>query len=542
MADPRAGQGRGRGRAAAPRTARGHSKLLMVGRAVAVAASAGVLLTSGVSWYTYHALTTGMKTSDALSVTQKNAPPKALDNSVNLLLIGLDSRKDMNGNNLPDWIVQDELHAGGSSDVGGYNTNSLILLHIPAGGGKVQAFSVPRDDYVETLNGDGSSQGMHKIKEAYGLAKAAAETRLQAQGVTGAALEQQSREVGREATITTLQSFLGVRIDHFAEVNLIGFYDIAQAVQPITVCLKQATSDPAISGQGSGASFHKGLNTLNAAQALSFVRQRHNIAATAANGGGSDFARTHRQQAFISSVEYKLKKEGLFSDLGKMQSLLNVVKKDIVLDNQWNILDFAQQAPNLTGGNVVFNTLPITGFATRNQESVNLVSPDQIKHIMQQLIGHDPAPTPSASAPAASTAAPAKTAAAVVDVLNGSGITGGAAAESKSLVAQGYTAGLVGSHSARSHTTVLYGAGAGTAAQQIAAKLSTGTPTASSTVKAGHVEVILGAGFSLPTATGSGGGSGSDSGSGSGSGGSATPVSVPMQGDAVTAGGIPCVD
>ena len=536
MADPRAGQGRGR--AAAPRKARGHSKLLMVGRAVAVAASAGVLLTSGVSWYTYHALTTGMKTSDALSVTQKNAPPKALDNSVNLLLIGLDSRKDMNGNNLPNWIVQDELHAGGSSDVGGYNTNSLILLHIPAGGGKVQAFSIPRDDYVETLNGDGSSQGMHKIKEAYGLAKAAAETRLQAQGVTGAALEQQSREVGREATITTLQSFLGVRIDHFAEVNLIGFYDIAQAVQPITVCLKQATSDPAISGQGSGASFHKGLNTLNAAQALSFVRQRHNIAATAANGGGSDFARTHRQQAFISSVEYKLKKEGLFSDLGKMQSLLNVVKKDIVLDNQWNILDFAQQAPNLTGGNVVFNTLPITGFATRNQESVNLVSPDQIKRIMQQLIGHDPAPAASASATGGSAPASAKTAPAVVDVLNGSGVTGGAAAESKALVAQGYTAGLVGSHSARSHTTVLYGAGADTAAQQIAAKLNAGAPTASSTVRAGHIEVILGAGFSLPTATGSGGGSGS----GSGPAGSATPVSVPMQGDAVTAGGIPCVD
>ncbi|TDU02512.1 LytR family transcriptional attenuator [Streptomyces sp. 846.5] len=552
MADPRAGQGRGRGRAAAPRKARGQSKLLMVGRAVAVAASAGVLLTSGVSWYTYHALTTGMKTSDALSVTQKNAPPKALDNSVNLLLIGLDSRKDMNGNNLPNWIVQDELHAGGSSDVGGYNTNSLILLHIPAGGGKVQAFSIPRDDYVQTLNGDGSSQGMHKIKEAYGLAKAAAETRLQAQGVTGAALEQQSREVGREATITTLQAFLGVRIDHFAEVNLIGFYDIAQAVQPITVCLKQATSDPAISGQGSGASFHKGLNTLNAAQALSFVRQRHNIAATAANGGGSDFARTHRQQAFISSVEYKLKKEGLFSDLGKMQSLLNVVKKDIVLDNQWNILDFAQQAPNLTGGNVVFNTLPITGFATRNQESVNLVSPDQIKHIMQQLIGHDPAPAASASVSAtgAASAAPVKTAPAVVDVLNGSGVTGGAAAESKALVAQGYTAGLVSSHSARSHTTVLYGAGADTAAQQIAAKLNAGTPTASSTVRAGHVEVILGAGFSLPTATGSDGGSGTGSStgtgtgssSGSGSAGSATPVSVPMQGDAVTAGGIPCVD
>ncbi|MEY9968155.1 LCP family protein required for cell wall assembly [Streptacidiphilus sp. MAP12-16] len=526
MADRRYEPGRAVRRKGAPRP----SKLVLLGRAVAVAASAGVLLTAGFSWYTYHSLTTGMTSSDALSVTQKNAPPKALDNSVNLLLIGLDSRKDMNGNNLPNWVVQDELHAGGSSDIGGYNTNTLILLHIPAGGGQVQAFSIPRDDYVQTLNGDGSSQGMHKIKEAYGLAKSVAETKLQAQGVKGAALEQQSREVGREATLATVQQFLGVRIDHFAEVNLIGFYDIAQAVQPITVCLKHATSDPAMAGQGSGANFHAGYNTLNAAQALSFVRQRHNLT----NG---DLDRTHRQQAFISSVEYKLKQEGLFSDLGKMQSLLDVVKKDVVLDNQWNILDFAQQAPNLTGGKVVFNTLPIQGFATRNQESVNLVDPDQVKRIMQRLIGRDPSPAPSAPAAASSAAAPVKAAPAVVDVENGSGVTGAAAAESKALVALGYTAGQVGSHAARSHTTVLYGAGADTAAQQIAGNLGAGSATASSAVKAGHVEVILGAGFTPPAVSGSG----AQSGSGSGAVPSDTS-SIPFQGAAVQAGGIPCVN
>ncbi|MFE5585257.1 hypothetical protein, partial [Kitasatospora sp. NPDC056531] len=31
------------------------------------------------------------------------------------------------------------------------------------------------------------------------------------------------------------------------------------------------------------------------------------------------------------------------------------VQKDLVIDNQWNVLDFAQQAPALTGGNVEFN-------------------------------------------------------------------------------------------------------------------------------------------------------------------------------------------
>lgn len=541
----------------------GRSVGVIVGRVAVGVVGVAALAVSGLSWYIHDELTSGLTTSDALSVVSRDAPPK-LDNSVNLLLIGLDSRKDQNGNDLPVQFVEQDLHAG-SSDIGGYNTNTLILVHIPADGGKAQAFSIPRDDYVETLNGDGSSQGYHKIKEAYGLAKAAADPGLRAQGLTGAALEARGREVGREATLATVQNFLGVHIDHFAEVNLLGFYDIAQVVQPITVCLNEDTSDPNMAGQGSGANFHKGLNVLNAAQALSFVRQRHNLT----NG---DLDRTHRQQAFISSVEYKLKQDGALSDLTKMQALLDVVKKDVVLDDQWNILDFAQQAPDLTSGNLVFDTLPIQGFATRNGESVNLVDPAQIKDIMQILIGHDPRSAKSGAAAAPHSSAPVTAVSrAVVDVYNGSGVDHGAAEESKALVALGYTAGIVASHSAVGSTRVYYGGGEASAGQQIAGSLGT-SAVGSSGVAAGHVEVVLGAGFTLPggggggvgggvgggsgagSASGSASGAGSGAGSGSGSGASggagasgsassasATP-SIPFQGKEVQAGGIPCVN
>jgi LCP family protein required for cell wall assembly len=516
-------------------------RLARAGRLLVAALSTGVLLTSGVSWYTYHSLTSGLTTSDALSAIQRGAPAK-LDDSVNVLLIGLDSRKDMNGNDLPKQFVADDLNAG-SSDIGGYNTNTLILLHIPAGGGKVQAFSIPRDDYVETYGADGTEQGMHKIKEAYGLAKAVAETRLEAQGYTGAALEQRSREVGREATLATVQKFLGVRIDHFAEVNLLGFYDIAQVVQPITVCLNHAVYDPAVEGQGSGADFHAGLNTINAVQALSFVRQRHYLT----NG---DLDRTHRQQAFISSVEYKLKQEGLFDDVGRMQGLFDVVKKDVVIDARWNLLDFAQQAPDLTGGNVVFNTLPIQGFATRGGESVNLVDPDQIQGIMQRLVLHPAAPaaasasaapsasaTSAAAAPAASVPAIAPTVAAdtTVDVRNGSGTPGEAAADSRALTALGFTPGRTGNASPRGDTVVRYGSGSRTAAEQIAARLGAdASAVPDEALPARRVEVVLGSGAvpltgGAPTASASG---------------SPAPAAsdIPFQGPAVRMGGIPCVN
>ncbi|MDH6113256.1 LCP family protein required for cell wall assembly [Kitasatospora sp. MAP12-15] len=532
-----------RQRGSAPQKRR-TSPLLIAGRTIAVGVSLAVIGTSGVTWYTYKSLTTGLTTSNALAQVQKGAPPH-LDNSVNLLLIGLDSRKDMNGNDLPPQFVQDDLQAGGSSDIGGYNTNTLIVLHIPANGGKVTALSIPRDDYVQTAGADGK---MHKIKEAYGIAKSAAESKLAGKGLSKAQLEQQSRDVGRAATLATVQNFLGIPIDHFAEVNLLGFYDIAQAVGPVQVCLNHATSDPNETGQGSGFKGTAGINTLNATQSLAFVRQRHNLP----NG---DLDRTHRQQAFISSVEYKLKNEGIFNDLGKMQDLFNVVKKDVVIDDQLNILDFAQQATNLTGGNVEFNTLPISGFKTIGGEDVNTVDPALIKREVQQLFGHDPAPAPASAAPASSAPAPsapapaapapaapapaapaAKTGSGTVDVYNASTVSHAAANESQALVDMGYKAGRTGPASTHpTSTTVTYGVGAKDGAQGVAARYGV-TAEASSRVPAGHIEVTLGTGYTAP-------GAAAPAPAAAGSSSTADPAAaLPMQGPPVKMGGIPCVN
>ncbi|MFD8753823.1 LCP family protein [Kitasatospora sp. NPDC059577] len=529
----RGGVPRGR----APR--RGAAPLTVAGRTLACAVSVAVLGASGFTWYEYRSLDDGMFKSTALSEAKKNAPPH-LDKSVNLLLIGLDSRKDMDGNDLPKQFVEDELHAG-SSGIGGYNTNALIVLHIPADGGKVTALSVPRDDYVQTVGADGR---MHKIKEAYGIAKEAAEPKLAGKGLSKAELERQSREAGRSATIQTVQSLLDVPIDHFAEVNLIGFYDIAKAVEPIQVCLNHPVDDPIIArtatheGGGTGLRLPAGISSLDAAQALSFVRQRHHLT----NG---DLDRTHRQQAFISSVEYKLKQQGILNDLGQMQKLLAVVKKDVVIDNEWNILDFARQAPNLTGGNVEFNTLPIAGFKTVGGQEVNTVNPDLIKKIVRQLFNHETAsgtaPGGTAGDTAAPTAAPPPSASggppkAVVDV-NAAAGAGAASNESRSLAELGYPAGRIGDAPARTKvTTVAYGTGAKADAQQLATRYGV-TAVSSGAVAPGHVLLTL-ATTRTPTAAASA----SSGGAASGTPSADPSAALPMQGPAVRAGGIPCVD
>ncbi len=503
------------------------SPWVIAGRAMIGLTSATVLLASGVSWAAYNWVNSGLNTSSALDAARKGAPSH-LDNSVNLLLIGLDSRKDMNGNDLPKEFVQDQLHAG-SSDIGYYNTNTLILMHIPADGGKVTAFSIPRDDYVQTFNGDGSVQGHFKIKEAYANAYTGRRDRLYNQGVRDAALEAQSREAGREATLVTVQNFLGVPIDHFAEVNLLGFYDIAKVLQPIQVCLKHPVKD-----RYSGADFPAGLQDLNPKQALAFVRQRHGL-------DGGDLDRTHRQQAFLSSVTHKLKSDGVFGDLGKLQDLFGVVKKDLVIDDKFDVLDFAQQATNLTGGKVEFHTLPIKDqpkvyIRGEGWQDVNTVDPQQIKAIVQSMIGHDPSPSPgSGTAKPSASAAPA-----TVDVLNGSGKTGAAATELKALAAVGYTAGQPSNAATRLNTTIVYGSGAQTAARQIAGRLGTAAPVADPSVPAGHVQITLGTEFTPPAASSTGS---------AGAPQATTPSSEPspaastaFAGDSVKMGGIPCVN
>jgi LCP family protein required for cell wall assembly len=560
------------GRRTVPPRRRRPTPIVLAGRTAFGALSAVVILASGIVWSEYKDLTDGMHTSDSLNVIRPGQPgyvAPSLNGDVNLLLIGLDSRKDMNGDDLPKSFVEDQLHAG-SSDIGGYNTNVLILLHIPSNGGQVTGFSIPRDDYVHEPGGAGTDVGevpdlgKHKIKEAYGRAKVFAEKTLKAQGVTDkAVLEAKSREVGRESTIRAVQLLTGVKVDHIAEVNLVGFYDIAKAVGPIEVCLNHPVDDPIMDGAGTGLKLPAGHSTLDAAQSLQFVRQRFHLI----NG---DLDRNRRQQAFLSSVTHKLKTEGVVGDLGKISSLFNVVKNDLVIDDDWDIINFAMAASNLTGGNAVINELPITGQPVLPGDgSVNTVDPVAIKNIVTTAFNNDsvsasapetgatslapatsdPASAPTAdpaaetdagqdarassgsasvSAPASASTSPADAEAppsAAIDLFNATRTKGLATAAANLLTTSGWPVDKAASSPTdQTRTTVLYGRGAEESAKQLAAKLGlTATPVPSRSVAANHVSVYLGEDYSAPSSAAASdflsGASPSDPGAG-GSGGS----------------------
>ncbi len=453
-------------------------------RAATALASFLVLAATGSGWSTLHTLTQAITTSNALSsaalssAAHGSSAGTATDGSVNVLLIGLDSRKDQNGNDLPPAVL-DQLHAGDSS-AGGYNTNTLILMHIPQDGSRVTAFSIPRDDYVPVQGIPGNDHV--KIKEAYGLKKAAVEDTLAKSGVTDPlTLETAGREAGRTETLQTVQNFLGVSIDQFAEVNLAGFYDLASALDGVQVCLNHPVQD-----SYSGADFPAGLQTLNAAQALAFVRQRHGLT----NG---DLDRTHRQQAFLASVTHQLASTGTFTDLGRLQSLLNVAKKDVVISAGWDIPTFIREARNLTGGNVQFATLPIERYDTLDGQAVNIVDQTKVQQQVRIAFGLQPPPSATSTAPPLAAPAPPIT----VDVLNGDGRPGPATTVSNALVSDGLTAGTIG-NSTRQGTTVSYGTGAQAQAGALTGLLHAPTATPDTTLAPDTISIVLGTGFIPP--------------------------------------------
>jgi LCP family protein required for cell wall assembly len=448
--------------------------------------SAVVIVVTGIAWSAYRTASAGITTSDALA-----GEPESTGNEQNILLMGLDSRRDQRGRPLPP-DVYDALHAG-DEDTGENDTDALILLHLPAGDAPATAISIPRDDYVD-LAGCSGSDCQGKVKEAYRLAYQAvmdgsANARSGAAGAhrqDPATEEQAAREAGRKAEISTVRRLLEVPIDHFIEVTLVGFFQIAKVVEPITVCLNQDTSDRYYSG----ADFHRGTQQISAAQAMAFVRQRRD----SDNAAFTDLDRTRRQQAFVASLVSAMRRSGVVSDPARLHRLFEVAKRNVAVDAGFDLEELLRNASAHPNRPVALYTLPVTDFTeTSDGEDVNVIDVSAVRTIVHNLVGND---SPPASASTSDSESALPSAGGVkLDVVNASGKEGQAAALEKSLATGAFTAGSVSTaESTKQKSSIAYGPGAKSAAAELADKLNT-TATASDTVAPDTVQLTVGTDF-----------------------------------------------
>ena len=455
-----------------------------------------ILVTSG---YAYHVVNLAGSLGGGISIG--NGGPST--GAMNILVMGLESRTDYQGRTL-DHHMQVVLHSGST---GGQATNTLILLHIFAGGERAVGVSIPRDDWVTFPQPyDGQSQG--KIDQAYGLAYTQSLNETVNSGKSAAERYLEANQAGQAATLATVEAVTGQQVDHFAEVNLAGYYYLANAFGGVVVCVKPWTggNDQNLADRNSGwDAVADGYNTakggnqylrVTAAQALAYVRDRDSLP----NG---DLDRTHRQQAVLDYIIWRLKSGGILTDLGQLTALLGTAKQYLITDAHWNLLDFAPQMKALTGKNLKFFTAPIASYATIAGQAANVIDVPTIQaDIKAKFTAPAAAKQPASGAKPTAKAAPVPAPSTVtVDVYNGAGVGGLAGRVSTALTAKGYQAGLTGNSATQSQPVlggaqVFYGPGASANAAKIADYFGA-KATALSSLRAGHVEVLLGTGSTV---------------------------------------------
>lgn len=352
----------------------------MLGARVVVALiSVTVFVVSAYAWSSFRSLQTSVTHVDAIasptatSSASGAAKPAGFTTAQNILLVGDDHR--------PTNVSQQEMQAlHVTEDGGALNTDTMMVMHIPADGSRATVISFPRDSWVDI-----PGFGMNKLNSAFEFGS------QHGGGDAG----------GAQLLIKVIQNMTGLTINHFVRVSLVGFYQIAQVLGPIKVCLNEAAKEPL-----SGIDLPAGVSYLNPSQALSFVRQRHDLPR-------GDLDREIRQQYFLAAALSKVEAAGTLLNPFKLKSLLSAVGSSLETDPGLDLLTFAEQFSSLGAGDVTYATIPTSGTPTISVEGT-AVSIVQVNFAAMPAfiagIVNGPVATPTPSAPSTTGASTTPTA------------------------------------------------------------------------------------------------------------------------------------
>jgi len=457
--DPRAGR--------APRhdpldpvsTGRTGPRLAVIGRVIAAGLAAVLLGTSGWGWYLGRVADASVNRTDAIP-TSGNEETVDTGEAMNLLLVGNDSRASAS---------EEELAQLNTEANAGTNTDTMILVHVPADGSAASFVSFPRDSYVDI-----PGYGMDKLNAAYAYGSQEAPD-----GASDAAVQ----AAGAQLLIKTLSSLTGLRIDHYAEVDLLGFFKLSSVVGGVEVNLCEAVQD-----DFSGVDLPAGVQTVSGEQALAFVRQRHGLLR-------GDFDRIIRQQTFIAGMIRKMLSDNVLLDLGKQRELVQAAADALTVDQSLDLFSLASQMQSVTPGSIEFQTVPYIDTDTddRGRSIIRLEDEDVLRTFFADLSA-EPAEEAAPTTEAPATVAPAEV---TVQVYNGSGTSGLAGSAATALEGAGFVVAGTGNADSQDYTVteIRYAAGDEALANALLAQVPGATLTATDDATAGTVQLVLGSDF-----------------------------------------------
>nr|WP_239522021.1 LCP family protein [Geodermatophilus sabuli] len=414
---------------------------------------------SGWGWYLGQVADASVTRTDAIP-TDGNADADGVRAAMNLLLVGSDSR----GRLTEEQLAQ--LSAGEDS---GVNTDTMILVHVPADGSKASFVSFPRDSYVEI-----PGHGMDKLNAAYALGY---------YGLPEGTDDAQRQAAGAQLLIQTISGLTGLQIDHYAEVDLLGFFQLSSVVGGVDVNLCAPVRD-----SYSGVNLPAGPQTITGEQALAFVRQRHGLPR-------GDFDRIIRQQTFIAGMIRKMLSDNVLLDLGKQRQLVEAAAGSLTVDQSLDLFGLAGQMQAVTPGSIEFQTIPYVGDDEDEQGRyiLRLQDEDALHAFFADLSAEPQAPAPAVDTPPA-TVDPAEVS---VEVYNGSGTSGLAAETKGELEAAGFVVTSTGNADSTGYTAteIRYAAGDEPLAATLAASIPGATTAPNEDGTSGVVQLVLGSDF-----------------------------------------------
>jgi LCP family protein required for cell wall assembly len=400
------------------------------------ALSALVMLVSGSAWALTGYVNAHLGRVNAGTTGTPSSGP------LNILVAGLDERTGLTR------LQQQRLHVG--QNTGETNTDTLMVVHVPADHRFVRVVSLPRDSWVNI-----PGHGMNKINAALGLG-------------------------GPQLMVQTVEQATGLTINDYVEVNFLGFVKVIDALGGVNVCLPYAVDD-----RDSGLRMSAGPHHVDGITALEFARDRHSFPT-------SDLARIQDQQQLISSALIRGMNSGILADPVRLESFLSATSAAIRVDQGFNVVSLADQLRGLSPRDVTFTTVPLanTSYATPTGESAVLWNSSAAAALFNQLKTDQPPPVqapaggthrPAASArptpkpsPTARPANPAKAkvrrAQVSLDVYNGTTIAGLSGITGRQLAGLGFVvhqSGVDWSSPTVARTVIQYPAGDRAAAQLV---------------------------------------------------------------------------
>jgi LCP family protein required for cell wall assembly len=309
-------------------------RIFLVGLAV-LALVAGAGLISSYLWFRH--VDDGLKRTDPFAALE-GRPQKVVDGTLNILLVGSDSRD-------PDMP---------SVEGGPARTDTLVIMHIPASHDKAYLVSIPRDTWVYVPESPDGQNGdtMAKINASYAWG-------------------------GLPLTVETVERFTGVRMDHVALIDFNGFIKVTDALGGVDLNIEQSI----VSIHEPYRTFTAGPNHLDGAEALDYVRQRYQFP-------DGDFARMRHQHEFLKALLDKAVSRGTVTNLGTFKDFVSSVASALTVDKDFSLIDLGWQFRSLRSQNLTFLVSPNLGGDDIDGQSV-VVSDKQNASELYDAIARD---------------------------------------------------------------------------------------------------------------------------------------------------------